>query len=531
MATPSFSQSLSLFDASSLGPYFQLPYKNASDVKTLPSRLEWENDESILQTPWKKIILTMEKWSLPYYIMGIVSFSIGCQTYDGPSIQQWCEEMKKKGVKPRCPKTKKIIHKVHYYVLRLFNVDDNGFKQPLDIQNSCFEPIEHVFPNAIVNPLFLKSFLKLIALVNGHEENADDTEEKSIKQELESKVTSEIKSSKLIKYENLVSSHLCAFLLFFEKTPSKERIRWLLSCVNFKNLFAKGIANAQNNLGICYEEGQFCKINLYEAFRYYKLAAEQGDKDAQNNLANCFQRGIGCEINLKNAFTNFEFSAKQGLSNALYQLAYCYEYGKGCEINLEKAFLNYQLAAEKNHDEAQASLADFYRLGIGCEINLKQAFFYYDLAAKQELVEAQYELAKCYNYGYGCDKNLRNAIEYYRLSAGKGHLQSMYRLASIYDKHGHNEFDEIAAFRLYETLTEKEHLLSTCNLAYFYLTGTGCEKNSDIAHKYFNLLSINNFKPTSKRIRSRFEMLKNAFENSDKEKKGKKEKKEIKSEK
>lgn len=49
----------------------------------------------------------------------------------------------------------------------------------------------------------------------------------------------------------------------------------------------QGLAAAQNNLAICYYNGDGCAEDFDEAVRYYHLAAEQGLTDAMSNLGNC----------------------------------------------------------------------------------------------------------------------------------------------------------------------------------------------------------------------------------------------------
>ena len=56
-----------------------------------------------------------------------------------------------------------------------------------------------------------------------------------------------------------------------------------------------GNADAQCNLGRCYESGQGVEKDLKKAVQYYKLAANQGHLFAQNNLALCFEKGVGVE--------------------------------------------------------------------------------------------------------------------------------------------------------------------------------------------------------------------------------------------
>jgi len=48
---------------------------------------------------------------------------------------------------------------------------------------------------------------------------------------------------------------------------------------------------AQNNLGLCHENGTGTGQTMKEAVRLYRLFAEQGYSYAQNNLGRCYENG------------------------------------------------------------------------------------------------------------------------------------------------------------------------------------------------------------------------------------------------
>ena len=52
----------------------------------------------------------------------------------------------------------------------------------------------------------------------------------------------------------------------------------------WRPLAEQGVARAQNNLGVMYENGKGVPVNSTEALKWYRLAAEQGYAGAQNNL-------------------------------------------------------------------------------------------------------------------------------------------------------------------------------------------------------------------------------------------------------
>ena len=55
-------------------------------------------------------------------------------------------------------------------------------------------------------------------------------------------------------------------------------------------------------------------ITLLIHFRYYKLAAEQNSAPAQNNLGNLYFYGNGVEKDVNEAFKYYKISADQGNS-------------------------------------------------------------------------------------------------------------------------------------------------------------------------------------------------------------------------
>jgi TPR repeat protein len=61
-------------------------------------------------------------------------------------------------------------------------------------------------------------------------------------------------------------------------------------------------------------------INLPEAAKYYKLAADQGNSEGQRSYGLCLENGIGVSKNLPEAAKYFKLSADQG--NSLGQHAY-----------------------------------------------------------------------------------------------------------------------------------------------------------------------------------------------------------------
>jgi hypothetical protein len=59
----------------------------------------------------------------------------------------------------------------------------------------------------------------------------------------------------------------------------------------WRPLAEQGLARAQNNLGVMYENGKGVRQDIDEALKWYRLAAEQGYAGAQNNLGLIYALG------------------------------------------------------------------------------------------------------------------------------------------------------------------------------------------------------------------------------------------------
>lgn len=63
----------------------------------------------------------------------------------------------------------------------------------------------------------------------------------------------------------------------------------------YEQLAEKGYANAQTNLGRCYDDGEGVTQDYAKAVYWCTKAAEQGHEDAQYNLSICYNKGEGVE--------------------------------------------------------------------------------------------------------------------------------------------------------------------------------------------------------------------------------------------
>ena len=88
----------------------------------------------------------------------------------------------------------------------------------------------------------------------------------------------------------------------------------------FFELADKGVAEAQINLGMMFENGQGVSQDIKEAVRWYRLAAGQGLTKAQYNLGLMYAQGKGVDKDPIQAIKWYRLAADQGLILSLIHI-------------------------------------------------------------------------------------------------------------------------------------------------------------------------------------------------------------------
>ena len=172
----------------------------------------------------------------------------------------------------------------------------------------------------------------------------------------------------------------------------------------------QGDAEAQNNLGDCYYNGDGVPQDYAEAVKWYRKAAEQGNAAAQNTLGVCYYKGQGVPQNYDEAVKWSRLAAEQGHAGAQNTLGVCYCEGQGVPQNYEEAVKWSRLAAEQGYADAQCVLGGCYHRGLGVSQNYDEAMKWLRLAAEQGHADAQNALGYCYYSGDGVPQNYEEAV-------------------------------------------------------------------------------------------------------------------------
>ena len=224
-----------------------------------------------------------------------------------------------------------------------------------------------------------------------------------------------------------------------------------------------GIAEAQYNLGLCYENGTGVEKNPEEAVKWYHRAAEQGLAEAQSRFGNAYINGYGVDKNFEEAVKWYRKAVEQGLAVAQNSLGIQYWKGEGVEQNLEEAVKWFHRAAEQGYDWAQHNLGTSYRDGKGVEQNedeaikwLRKAYEQGNEEAKKALIEIDSTLFKLPDvllYAVGGIENISCGSSRIEMASGEINVY-------VYNRHIVNQtvFEKFgAAYVWMETVYSEEY--------------------------------------------------------------------------
>ena len=121
----------------------------------------------------------------------------------------------------------------------------------------------------------------------------------------------------------------------------------------------QGLKEAQNAIGLMYDEGKGVTEDDAKAIEWYQKSADQGHAEAQFNLANMYAAGTGVEQDFKKALSLFEQSAATN-TQAYYVVGVFYFNGYGVDVNKETARTWFQKAADNGDKQGMKALRTHY---------------------------------------------------------------------------------------------------------------------------------------------------------------------------
>jgi TPR repeat protein len=261
----------------------------------------------------------------------------------------------------------------------------------------------------------------------------------------------------------------------------KEAFKW------YKLSAEQGYIAAQCSLAWMYENGLGVVQSDIEAFTCYRLAAEQGEAYAQTNLGWMYRDGRGVPQSDTEATNWFRLAAEQGDANSQGILSEMYEKGLGVKQSDTEAVKWCRLAAEQGDATAQLNLGHMYEKGLGITQSDEEAVKWYRLAADQGVAEAQHHLGLMYANGWGVSQSNEEAIRLFFLASEQGDANAQAILGEMFEDGLGVAQNDRNAVKWYRLAAEKGHAAAQNNLGCMYEKGKGIEQDIAEAVKYYQL--------------------------------------------
>jgi TPR repeat protein len=162
----------------------------------------------------------------------------------------------------------------------------------------------------------------------------------------------------------------------------------------FKEAATSGVANAQYNLGVLYQQGLGVPKDIPKTVQWYRAAAKKNHPEAQYNLGIASIEGIGTPYDAKQAAVYFENAANAGIMEAGYNLGLIHENGLLGDPTPKEAIYWYNKAAESGSPEAKAALNQLAKAMGYSEAEVERIYKDFDARQKRSSAGEKQAAAK-----------------------------------------------------------------------------------------------------------------------------------------
>ncbi|MCF2856144.1 sel1 repeat family protein [Pseudoalteromonas sp. SMS1] len=171
--------------------------------------------------------------------------------------------------------------------------------------------------------------------------------------------------------------------------------------------------------------------NYALAHRWYRKAALAGSAEAVNNRGKMFEQGQGVDPDFVVAKSYFEQAAELGNPSSFGNLGRLYELGKGVAQNFEQAIGHYQVGVLRKDAQSMHHLGGLYQTGQGVKQNKEKAMSLFKEAAALGNAFSAFHLGNALKQGEGTEQDTQLALEYYIKSAKLGYAKAYCYAADI----------------------------------------------------------------------------------------------------
>ncbi len=193
-----------------------------------------------------------------------------------------------------------------------------------------------------------------------------------------------------------------------------------------------GDANAQNIVGIAYENGNGVPQDAVKALEWYEKSVAQDFGKASINLGTLLREGApGVPKDYARAATLLETAIAQGIAAAYWERGRMHRDGEGEPVDLDAARAAFERGLEHGNGESGNALAELYRLGQGVEKDEPRARALYSETAETGYGIAIGNLAYSYESGFGGEINAPAAYALYLEAVALGDGNAAVNLADF----------------------------------------------------------------------------------------------------
>ena len=209
----------------------------------------------------------------------------------------------------------------------------------------------------------------------------------------------------------------------------------------FAKAAEQGDADAQLHVGRCLQETNASNEEIVTA---YRNAAEMRQPEAQCFLGDwCYHGEMGLPVDMNEANKWWRKAAEQGESYAQYKVGLGYDFGRGVDKDKKEAVKWYKRSASKGYVTAIYQLGSCYYHGNGIKKNKKEALKYFRIAAKYDFADAVCMIGDYYYYGDIVDEDEEEAIKYYKRAVELGSKMAESTLAILLQKSEIHRTDDV----------------------------------------------------------------------------------------
>ncbi|MDK1287754.1 tetratricopeptide repeat protein [Pseudoalteromonas umbrosa] len=196
----------------------------------------------------------------------------------------------------------------------------------------------------------------------------------------------------------------------------------------FRISYLRGYKECAFELGYLYHR---TKLDAELAVQWYGIAAKNGSADALNNLGMMYNNGDGVLVDYGLAHSYFEQAIKSGSRLSFGNLGSLYESGKGVKQDYIKAISLYQQGVKHEDPQSMHNLGTLYSSGVGVKKDRVLALTLFEKAANLGNQFSAFNVANAYFYGDLKAQNNELAFKFYLISARAGFAPSFCYAAEV----------------------------------------------------------------------------------------------------